>query len=73
MDPLFWGLTIGLAGKVLLGVSVVMVHGKVAHEHRIDRAVIREMRRERNIALLAILLIFVGYLLELSAFGVLGA
>lgn len=61
------GITLGVIGKVLLGVSVILVHGKVAHEHRIDGAVIREMRRERNIAVLSIILIIIGYALEMVA------
>jgi hypothetical protein len=69
MDILFWGLTFGIIGKVMLGVAVILVHGKVVHEHRIDKAVLLEMKRERNITLIAILFMIIGYALELSYFG----
>ena len=69
MDILFWGLTLGVIGKVLLGVSVIMVHGKIVHEHRIDKAVILEMRHERNLAIAAIVLVLIGYVLEIGAYG----
>ena len=69
MDLLFWGLTLGVAGKILLGIAVMMVHWRIVKEHRIDKLVLREMRKERNTALLAITLIAAGYLLEISHYG----
>jgi MFS superfamily sulfate permease-like transporter len=68
---LFWGITISMIGKVLLGVTVMMVHWKVVKEHKIDRVVLKEMRRERNLAFLGILFILVGYYLELVGNGIL--
>jgi hypothetical protein len=55
---------------VLLGITVMLVHWKIVKEHKIDRKVLKEMRREWNIAFLAIILIIIGYLLELMAFGI---
>jgi len=69
MNILLIGITIGLIGKVLLGLSVILVHSKIAHEHRIDTVVLREMRRERNIAILAITLMIVGYAMEMVFFA----
>ena len=68
MDALFWGLTFGVIGKVILGVTVMMVHWKIVKEHKIDRKVLKQMRRERNLALLGIFFIVVGYYLELVSF-----
>lgn len=69
LDLLFWGITLGFIGKVLLGVTVVQVHWKIVKEHKIDKKVLTEMRRERNIAIVAIACIVVGFLLEVSGFG----
>ncbi|MEX0652319.1 MAG: hypothetical protein WD509_03265 [Candidatus Paceibacterota bacterium] len=69
MDLLFWGLTIGLFGKVLLGVTVIMVHAKIVHEHKVDRAVLKEMRKEKNLAILGIIFMVVGYILEAMFYG----
>jgi len=66
---LFWGLTIGIIGKVLLGLSVVLVHTKITKEKHIDGLVLLEMRKERKMAILGIILMVVGYVLELSFFG----
>lgn len=68
-DILFLGLTFGITGKVLLGIAVVMVHSRIVTEHRIDRVVITEMRKERNVAILGIVFMIIGYLLELVFFG----
>lgn len=69
MTLLFWGLTLGIVGKVLLAVSVIMVHSKIIHEHRIDTAVLIEMRHEKTLAISAIALLVIGYFLELWAYG----
>lgn len=69
MDLLFWGLTFGVVGKVLLGITVILVHWKIVKEHKIDQIVLKEMRRERNVALLAIAFILLGYIFELMFFG----
>lgn len=65
LNILFWGLTIGLAGKILLALGVLIVHAKLVKEHRIDRQVIRSFRMEFMITMLGILLIIAGYLLEI--------
>ena len=65
---LFAGLTLGMVGKVLLGYTVLSVHWKIVKEHRVDQAVLREIRKERNVAIIAILFIVIGYLFELTFF-----
>lgn len=65
---LFAGLTLSFLGKVLLGVTVIMVHWKIIQEHKIDGQVLKEMRRERNVAILGIILIALGYLFEITFF-----
>ena len=66
---LFWGLTLGLLGKIMLGFSVIMVHSKITSEKHIDGLVLMEMKRERNIALGGIIFMIVGYLLEIAFYG----
>ena len=66
---LFWGITLGFAGKVLLAVSVLLVHNKITDEKRIDGIVLMEMRHEQIIAIIGLVLMVVGYLLEMFYFG----
>lgn len=58
------GLTLDTLGKVLLGVTVLMVHGHVSKEHKIDADVLRAMKREKVLGILAILLVVAGYILQ---------
>lgn len=69
---LFWGLTFGVIGKILLGVTVIMVHSKITREKRIDGLVLMEMKREKTIAIIGIVFMIVGYLLELHFYDLLG-
>ena len=65
MNLLFWGLTIGLIGKILLAIGVLVAHHKIAHEHMIDRAVLRSFRIEFIVTGIGIALIIFGYFLEI--------
>ncbi|HDY73129.1 MAG TPA: hypothetical protein ENH86_00975 [Candidatus Jorgensenbacteria bacterium] len=59
------GLTLDTLGKVLLGITVLMVHWHVLKEHKIDADVLRTMKREQALGASAILLIIIGYVLQL--------
>lgn len=62
-------LTLDFLGKILLGLSVLFVHRKVSRERRIDRHVLKEMRKEQLMAILGIILISFGYVLHLYGVG----
>lgn len=49
----------------MIGYTVIKVHGRVAKEHKIDNPVISEMSRERKIAISGIVLIILGFILQL--------
>ena len=69
MNLLFWGLTIGLIGKILLVVGVLLAHNQIAHEHSIDDAVLKSFRKERVLTILGLMLIILGYLMEVYFYG----
>lgn len=58
------GLTLDTLGKVLLGITVLMVHWHVLKEHKIDKDVLRAMKKERLMGVSGILLIVLGYVLQ---------
>ena len=68
-DTLFWALTLGFFGKILLGATVINVHAHIIKERKIDQDVLKEMHRERKLGILAVLLILAGYILELIYFN----
>lgn len=69
MNILFWGLTIGMAGKILVAVGILKVHHIMALERRIDAKVIRSFDFEKTLTYLGVLMIIIGYLMELYFYG----
>jgi hypothetical protein len=69
MNILFWGLTVGVIGKILVAVGIIKVHHIMALERRIDAKVIRSFAFEKTLTYLGILFIIVGYLMELYFYG----
>ncbi len=65
MNLLFWGLTISVVGKVMLAMGVLMAHTEIAHEHKIDAKVLQSFRTERWLTIIGILLIVIGYAMEI--------
>ena len=68
MNILFWGLTFGLIGKVLLAIGVLFAHGNLAHEHRVDRRVLRSFRIEFVVTVVGLSLILLGFSMEITFF-----
>lgn len=69
MNLLFWGMTLSMLGKVLIASAVIMAHGQIAHEHRIDAKVIRSFHKEKTLTIIGILLVIAGYFAEVHFFG----
>jgi hypothetical protein len=65
MNILFWGLTFGTIGKVLVVVAVLHMHHSLVRELRIDRLVILTYKQERFLTFLGLILIVLGYVLEI--------
>lgn len=66
---MFWGLVLRFAGEALIALSVILVHSKITNEKRIDGIVLMEMRRECNVAIIGLVLMSVGFLLEATQLG----
>lgn len=62
-------MTIGTFGKVVLGAAVLMVHLKIFEERGIDGVVLKSIRTEHILTILGIVLIVVGYVLEVSFYN----
>ncbi len=57
-------ITTDFLGKFLLAVMALMVHNKVTREKRIDIKVIREMRAEQILGVVALFLFLLSYILN---------
>ena len=60
-----FGATLDLIGKILIAFTALRVHYRFRKEHKVDERVFRAMRREHILAILGIILIILGYLLQL--------
>jgi len=69
MSLLFLGMTMSVIGKGMLGLAIIWVHVTMATERSIDEQVIKAFRRETYLTVAALMLIAVGYVLEVSAMG----
>lgn len=69
MSILFWGLTVGTIGKILVALCILRVHDIMAQEQKIDDRVIRSFRTEKAFTALGVILILCGYLLEVYFYG----
>jgi len=69
MNILFWGLTLGVAGKILVVLAVLHMHHSLVKEQRIDRGVILTYKQERVLTFLGLILIAVGYILEIMFYS----
>tara|TARA_Y100000310_G_C20546016_1_gene745600 strand:+ start:862 stop:1068 length:207 start_codon:yes stop_codon:yes gene_type:complete len=59
------GLTLDTIGTLILAILVIAVHGKVLKEGKIDKKVIKEIGVEMRFGWFAIVLIGIGYLLQI--------
>lgn len=69
MNLLFWGLTVSVAGKVMLAWGVLAAHSELAHEKRIDKEVLKTFRFERILTIIGLILIVGGYAMEIYFYG----
>ena len=65
MNLLLWGITIGTIGKLVLGIAVLRVHVYILREHKIDGVVLSALKREQYVTFIGLMLIVIGYLLEI--------
>ena len=61
------GFTLDIAGKIMVAFTAIMVHHRFWKEHKVDDKVFLEMKRERNIGIWGIVLILLGFFLQLPA------
>jgi hypothetical protein len=61
------GFIIHVLGELMVGFTAVMVHHRFWKEHKIDENVFREMKREQYIGLAGLLLVLIGFFLQLPA------
>jgi len=59
------GFSLLTLGEIMIGYTVIKVHGRVVKEQKIDGQVVSEMSKERKIAISGIVFIVIGFLMQL--------
>jgi len=65
MNLFIAGLILDTTGKIFIGLAVLMVHHNIFKEHRIERHVLRALRKEWTLSILGISLIIIGAVMQL--------
>lgn len=60
------GYTVQTIGEVLVGLAVILVHHRMLDEHRIDKKVLKDIRKEQIFGSLGIAMIITGYVLHIN-------
>ena len=61
------GFVLTTMGEILLGAMVLIIHLHILKEHRIDADVLRQMKQEQFLGILAIVSIMIGFVLQASS------
>lgn len=61
------GHTLEFVGVVMIAYMAIRVHSRVREEHKVDNKVVSEMKRERTFGVMGILLVILGYLLQVPS------
>ena len=61
------GFTLDVIGKIMVAFTTVMVHYRFRKEHKVDERIFRSMRREQVLAVIGIVLIIIGYFLQIPS------
>ena len=60
----FIGFTLDIIGKILVAYTAIAVHTRFWREHKVDEAVFKAMKNERWLAVIGIVLMIIGYVLQ---------
>ena len=61
------GLALGTFGEILVVLAVLHMHHSLIVEHKVDKVVILSYQQERIITIIGLLLIIIGFILEIVA------
>lgn len=67
MNLIFIGFSLDFIGKMLVALTALSVHHRFWQEHKIDRKVFASMRREQMLGMLGIVLIMLGYIIQVPS------
>lgn len=67
MSVEFVGFTLDVIGKIMVAYTAIAVHRRFWKEHKIDEMVFKMMKREQIIGIAGVILIVIGFLLQIPS------
>lgn len=61
------GFILDVIGKVMVAYAAIKVHHRFWKEHKVDEFVFKAMKREQVIGIAGVLLIIIGFLLQIPS------
>ncbi len=61
------GHTLEVIGVAIIAYTALSVHRRVRKEHQVDEAVFKKMKKEQTVGMFGIVLIILGYLLQIPS------
>jgi len=61
------GFVLTTTGEILLGAMVLIIHLHILKEHKIDADVLKQMKQEQFLGVLAIISIIIGFIMQISS------
>ena len=66
MEMFIIASTFDVIGKILIGLSVLLVHQRLLHERRVDKRVLTEMEHEQILVIIGIVSMVIGYAMHVG-------
>jgi hypothetical protein len=66
MSLMVWAVTFDFIGKLLIAATALLVHRRMIIEGKIDDIVIKRMKLEISVGVIAILFLILGYALHMQ-------
>ncbi|MCA9387220.1 hypothetical protein KC669_04265 [Candidatus Dojkabacteria bacterium] len=67
MNYIFLADFLELIGGILIAFTVISVHKKILHDHRLDDSVFSTIRREQVLAVVGIILLITAFIIKYFA------
>ncbi|MBI4114490.1 MAG: hypothetical protein HY445_01455 [Candidatus Niyogibacteria bacterium] len=67
MNLEFIGFTLDVIGTIMIAYTAIKVHHRFWEEHKVDELVFKAMKREQIIGIAGIILIIIGFLLQIPS------
>lgn len=63
------GFALQVVGEIVIAYTVLRVHSRMLHDHKMDKAVFQELKNEQRFGLVGVILLTVGAIIQMTFWG----